>query len=99
MTRVSRLRSCLRLPFPLGAGFGGLTISLEGGLDEVDEFFFARARSASSFSTRAASLGGLLFELSTSWAAARLGIVHDENNLPANAESAKSNPRGRERLP
>ena len=44
-------------------------------------------------------LGGLLFELSTSWAAARLGIVHYENKLPANAESAKSNPRGRERLP
>ena len=55
MTRVSRLRSLLALPFPLGAGFGGLTISLEGGLDEVDEFFFARASSASSFSRRTVS--------------------------------------------
>jgi hypothetical protein len=33
--------------------FGGLTISLEGGLDELDEFFFNRASSASSCSWRA----------------------------------------------
>ena len=72
MTRVSRLRSLLRLPFPLGAGFGGLTISLEGGLDEVDEFFFARARSASSFSTRGGSSAVFFSSVSTSWAAARL---------------------------
>ncbi len=39
----------------LGAGFGGLTISLEGGLDDVDEFFLARASSASSFSRLAVS--------------------------------------------
>jgi hypothetical protein len=28
------------LCFPLVGSFGGLTISLEGGLDDVDEFFF-----------------------------------------------------------
>jgi len=37
----------LRLPLA-GLGDGGLTISLEGGLDELDESFFSRAFSASS---------------------------------------------------
>ena len=42
-------------------------------------------------------LGDLLLELSTLWATARFGIVHDENKLSADAKSAKSNLGGRER--
>src|SRR4051794_28642809 len=45
----------LRLPLPLRAGFGGLTISPEGGLDELEEFFLAAVSSASSFARRAVS--------------------------------------------
>ena len=33
-------------------GFGGLTISLEGGLEEFEEFFFALASSASKLAIR-----------------------------------------------
>ena len=43
-----------RLP-PPEPGRGGLTMSLEGGLEEVEEFFFSRATSASSSAIRASS--------------------------------------------
>ena len=99
VTRVSRLRSLFALAFSLGGrlwrldDIAGMRLGRGGRIllrtSEIGfELFHARGE-----------LGGLLFELSTSWAAARLGIVHYENKLPANAESAKSNPRGRERLP
>ena len=58
----------------------------------MDEFFFARARWASTFPRLRSELGGLLFELSTSWAAARLGIVHYQNKLPANADQPRATP-------
>src|SRR5512135_648569 len=45
-----------RWPSAWGAAFGGLTISLEGGLDELDESFFDRASSASRASTRSVNV-------------------------------------------
>ena len=98
VTRVSRLGSLLALAFSLGGrlwrldnvagrwlGRGGRILL---GTSELGfELFLARGE-----------LGDLLLELSTLWATARIGIVHDENKLPADAKSAKSNHKGRERL-
>ena len=44
-----------RLFPPLRGGFFGLTMSLDGGLEEFDEFFFALASSASNAAIRSCS--------------------------------------------
>ena len=48
---MSRLSALLPLLAPLGSGFFGLTMSLDGGFEEVEEFFFSRAFSTSRRST------------------------------------------------
>src|SRR5512135_3835582 len=51
-----RCAPCFRSPFAWDAAFGGLTIALEGGLDELDESFFDRASSASRAFTRSVNV-------------------------------------------
>jgi hypothetical protein len=48
----------LRAPFPTGVVFGGLTMSLDGDLDEFEESFkaFARASLRASISRRSSSM-------------------------------------------
>ena len=46
---------CLRFLPSFRGGLGGLTISLDGGLEEFDEFFFALANSASNAAIRSRS--------------------------------------------
>ena len=99
MTRVSQLRSLFALAFSLGGRLWRLDDIAGRRLGRGGRILLRTSEIGFELFHARGEFGGLLFELSTSWAAARLGIVHDENKLPANAESAKSNTRGRERLP
>ncbi len=99
VTRVSRLCSLLALTFSLGGRLWRLDDIAGRWLGRGGRILLRTSELGFKLFLARGELGDLLLELSTLWAAARLGIVHDENKLSVDAKSAKSNRRCRERLP
>ena len=98
MTGVSWLRSLFALAISLGDRLWWLDDITGGRLGRGGRILLGTSKFGFDLFLARGEFGDFLVEFSTSWATARFGIVHDENKLPAHAKSAKSNPRGRERL-
>ena len=88
MTRVSRLL-LLALAFSLGGRLWRLDDIAGRRLGRGGRILLRRARSASSFSDAPVARRSSP-QFSTSWAAARFGIVHDEYKLTTAPRSAKT---------